>query len=281
MTGERVARDGASLVLYPNGPGWGGGRTLVFGRFSCKTAECGQALLEDICQSAKKQGYEAVIGPMDGDTWHTYRLVVESDGTAPFLMEPAQSAAALEAISRTGFEVINRYFSSRVSAKRPLDGAAQDQSGLKIDTWDGKDADAAFAEVHEVSCQAFAGNPFYQPISQEAFLDLYRPYIPMIRPNLIFFARDPDDSPQGFLFAIPNYQEGSNPPSVILKTYAGLARGVGRRLSNHFHQAARRLKFDTVIHALMHDDNVSAARSGALGAEVFRRYALFGRRLNG
>ncbi|MEM8792363.1 MAG: hypothetical protein AAGE80_12160 [Pseudomonadota bacterium] len=256
-------------------------RTLVFGKFGCASPVSGQALLDDVCRRAGRDGYEAVIGPMDGDTWHTYRLVIESEGSAPFLMEPPENAAAIEALDRSGFQIINRYFSARLPVEQVADGAIQEATDLRIDAWDGSNPDAFFAEVHDLSCQAFAGNPFYQPISRGAFLDLYRPYVPMMRPDLIFFARDASGSAQGFLFGIPNYLERPEPRSVILKTYAGIRRGVGSRLSAHFHSAARRLGFENVIHALIHDDNVSAARSEALGAEVFRRYALFGRRLNG
>lgn len=45
--------------------------------------------------------------------------------------------------------------------------------------------------------------------------------------------------------------------------------------------AADRLGYRDVVHALIHDDNISRQRSERLGATVFRRYALMGRRLNG
>jgi hypothetical protein len=48
-------------------------------------------------------------------------------------------------------------------------------------------------------------------------------------------------------------------------------------LSQAFHAAARRLGFRQVIHALMHDDNLSLRHSTRIGGTVFRRYALFGR----
>jgi hypothetical protein len=36
----------------------------------------------------RSHGIGRVLGPMDGDTWHSYRFVTESDGSAGFLLEP-------------------------------------------------------------------------------------------------------------------------------------------------------------------------------------------------
>ena len=57
-----------------------------------------------------------------------------------------------------------------------------------------------------------------------------------------------------------------------------MGKGREGRVSN-FWGNAKALGFETAIHALMHDDNLSAVRSGLNGADVFRRYALMGRAL--
>ncbi len=108
---------------------------------------------------------------------------------------------------------------------------------------------------------------------------MYRPVIPLLKQELILFARDATGTLVGFLFGIPNYSEGPEPASVILKTYASLQKGAGHWLSYQFYVNAKAMGFDTAIHALMHDDNVSAVRSGLNGADIIRRYALMGRAL--
>ncbi len=130
-----------------------------------------------------------------------------------------------------------------------------------------------------MSCQAFAENPFDKPISLPDFLAMYMPVVPMLKRELILFAHAEDDHLAGFLFGIPNYAEGQQPQSAILKTYASLQKGAGHALSARFYRAAKALGYRTAIHALMNDDNLSAMRSGMNGAKVFRRYALMGRRL--
>ena len=108
---------------------------------------------------------------------------------------------------------------------------------------------------------------------------MYLPVVPLLKQDLILFARDSTGALVGFLFGIPNYAEGPAPKSVILKTYASSQKGAGHWLSYQFYVNAKALGFETAIHALMHDDNLSAVRSGLNGADVFRRYALMGRAL--
>jgi len=103
--------------------------------------------------------------------------------------------------------------------------------------------------------------------------------MPLVDPRFVLFARDAGGALVGFLFGMPNRLKGAAPKAVILKTYASRVRGVGHVLADHFHRAARDAGFIDAIHALMHVDNVSLERSKRYSGEVFRRYALLGRRL--
>ena len=105
---------------------------------------------------------------------------------------------------------------------------------------------------------------------------MYMPMVPMLKRELIFFARRPDETLAGFLFGTPNYAEGPTPSSAILKTYASLEKGAGQHLAYAFHSAAFGAGYTSAIHALIHDDNLSALRSASEGADIFRRYGLFG-----
>lgn len=56
-------------------------------------------------------------------------------------------------------------------------------------------------------------------------------------------------------------------------------KGAGKHLAYTFHKAATSEGVHTAIHALIHEDNLSALRSASEGAVVFRRYGLFGLKL--
>lgn len=279
MTTEKLVDEGARLTLYRDAPAWDGQRTFAVGQFSCTNAGAGAALLTRAAAQARDEGAAAVIGPLDGDTWHSYRLIVESDGQPPFLMEPVGKPHDRGAFEAAGFAPISRYFSASVPTASLGRTDATPPDGLTVEPWDGSDPEALFAQVHALSCAAFYRNPFYKPIALADFLPMYLPFVPMMRRELVLFARDDAGTLVGFLFGMPNYAEGPQPTAAILKTYASLKKGAGHALSTRFHAAARDLGFSTVIHALIHDDNLSALRSGMEGATVFRRYALMGRRL--
>lgn len=282
MTDESMERPGAKAVIYRNAPSWEGRQTAAIGKFRCEDAASGATLLNDAASRLAAEGFGALIGPMDGDTWHSYRLVTETDGSKPFLMEPTSGAHDPAAFQSAGFNEIASYFSAHAPIDMALGNPPAPDKSITIQTWDGSDPEAHFSDVYDLSVQAFAQNLFYTPIARDAFLAMYMPFVPMLKKELILMASDTATGAlQGFLFGIPNYQEGMDTKTVVLKTYASLRPGVGHRLSHAFHTAAQAMGFETVIHALIHDDNRSADRSRKHGATIFRRYGLMGRVLDG
>lgn len=281
MNTETVKNNVAKVTIYYDAPDWKGQPAAALGDFSCKTARGGTEIIARAIDLVRAKGIRQVIGPMSGDTWHSYRFVSETDGSAPFLLEPTNKPHELEVFTSAGFEKISGYFSARVTLAEATRNSPPATTEFEVETWNGKNPERLFKQVFDLSAQAFAKNAFYKPISEADFLAMYMPIVPMIKKELIFFARHPDDSLAGFLFGIPNYAEGPNATSVILKTYASLSRGAGQHLAYAFHSAGLANGYETAIHALIHDDNLSAVRSAAEGAEIFRRYDLLGLRLNG
>jgi hypothetical protein len=275
---QNLKTDGASLTLYLDGPDWDGVPAATIGNVSFRDPEAGAVLLAEAIQTLRAAGRDRVLGPMDGTTWQRYRFVSETDGSPAFLLEPTNRPEEPAIFAAAGFAPVARYFSARMALAEANPAPPPPTDAFDIETWDGTDPDGLFREVFALSVASFARNAFFTPITEPEFLALYRPVVPLMVRDLIFLARRPDRSLAGYLFAIPNYAEGPKPASVILKTYASLERGAGRHLLYACHAAARTLGYQTIIHALIHDDNVSADRSHREGARIFRRYALLGRR---
>ena len=280
MTHETFRTEGASLTLHLDGPEWEGARAATIGGVAFRDAQAGAGLLAEALARVRAAGRDRVLGPMDGDTWHKYRFVSESDGSPPFLLEPTNRPGEPEVFAAAGFRPVARYFSAKMALAEidPTPPPATD--AFRIEAWDGENPEALIREVFALSAGAFSANAFYTPITEAAFVEMYRPVMPMMRRELIFFARRADGTLAGYLFAIPNYAEGLETKTVILKTYASLVPGAGRHLVHACHTTARALGFETVIHALIHDANRSAERSRREGATVFRRYELLGLRLD-
>jgi hypothetical protein len=191
------------------------------------------------------------------------------------MLEPQNPLHYVQAFDQSGLKIISRW----VSAIRPSDIPPSDSpspAGIRLRSFDLSRADEELARIHELSLEQFASNPFYVPISQQAFLDSYRPVLPAVVPDLVLVAENEAGELKAFLFALPNYSEGPNPRAVILKTYASKVKGGGSMLANAFHERARQRGFASVIHALMHETNLSARHSDRTGGKVFRRYALWG-----
>ncbi len=276
---EDIAIAGASCRLYRQAPSWEGRRTAAVGKFRCESADAGAALLEACAGRLAREGFQAFIGPMDGDTWHSYRVVTESDGSPPFLMEPVSGPQDRSAFAASGFAVLSEYVSTRTSLDAAIGPSPAAMDGVEVTPWDGGDAARLIGQLFALSAGAFAGNAFFKPLDQAGFLKLYEPVMPLIDRRFVLFARDRDGELAGFLFGLPNRLEGASPRTAILKTYASLKRGVGHLLADQFHRRAREAGFTHAIHALMHVDNISLERSKRYQGTVFRRYALTGRRL--
>lgn len=272
---DTISIPGAEVTLYRDAPLFEGQRTAAMGGFACETPELGARVIREAMTALKAEGFGAVLGPMDGNTWAKHRLVVESDGRAPFLMEPHNPPHYVDAFEQSGLKIVSRY----LSAVRPAEALHSDTlplPGLRLRTLDLSRAEAELTRIHAVSLEAFASNTFYQPIVLEDFLASYRPILPMIDPELVLLAEDEAGALKGFLFATPDFAEGAKPKTVILKTYASRAKGGGSMLAGAFYARAKAKGFTEVINALMHESNLSATHSGNQGSRIFRRYALWG-----
>ena len=272
---DKISIPGAEMTLYRDAPSLEGRRTAALGGFSCETPEAGARAIREAMAVLKAEGFEAVLGPMDGNTWAKHRLVVESDGRTPFLMEPSNPPHYVDAFEQSGLRIVSRYLSA-VRPAESLESSTAPPVGLRLRSLDMARAEAELARIHAVSLEAFASNTFYQPIALEAFLASYRPVLPMIDPELVLLAEDEAGALKGFLFATPDFAEGSKPKAVILKTYASRAKGGGSMLAGAFYERAKAKGFVEVINALMHESNLSATHSGNQGSRIFRRYALWG-----
>ena len=90
-----VAVDGGTTVArcslwWRQAPPLEGERTAAVGHFSASpgAAHAARALLEQGCRELQAQGATLAVGPMDGNTWRSYRLVSDAGQEPPFFLEP-------------------------------------------------------------------------------------------------------------------------------------------------------------------------------------------------
>ncbi len=199
------AIEGASCLIFRDAPSWEGRRTASIGRFRCDSARAGRDLLARAAADLATEGFEALIGPMDGDTWHSYRLVTESDGSPPFLMEPVSGAFDAEAFTAAGFAPLSGYVSTRTTLDAAIDCARGGFGHRCFGEAVGRQRRCGLVrQLYAMSAAAFRNNAFFKPLDEQGFLKLYEPVMPLVDPRFVLFARNEAGALIGFLFGMPD-----------------------------------------------------------------------------
>ena len=269
-----------------------GERLGVIGHFrAANTADASAvtAVLDAACCILKDAGCTLAIGPMDGNTWRSYRFLTWR-GTEPrFAFEPDQSDAWPVWWQQTGFSAHEQYWSALVTKLDGHDprldaaGARLTRAGVTIREIDLATFDEELPRIYAISEIAFRDNVLYTPLPQGEFLAMYKQVRPLLRPGLSFIA-ERAGAPVGFVFALPDLEQakrGAAVDTVVIKTLAVLPgrelAGLGKLLLERCQHAAHAAGFRRAVHALMHDGN--ASRNLGDDAVEIRRYTLFARRL--
>jgi GNAT superfamily N-acetyltransferase len=242
------------------------------------------ALLALACARLREAGCELAVGPVDGDTWHRYRLVTWSDGTPPFALEPWSPPGAVAPWERAGFAPLETYVSRRddALAERDLRAVALAErfraAGVTLRDLDPARFDEELTAIHALALRGFRGAPLYAPIAFDAFAALYRPLAARLDPRLCPVAEH-DGRVVGVLFAL---RDPNAPDTAVLKTIVRDTdrrfAGLGAVLTERARAAAHVLGATRAICALQHDGDV--AQSLCPRAVVFRRYAVFAKELS-
>jgi len=183
--------------------------------------EAAAALLAEGVRWLRETGAGTIIGPMDGDTWHRYRLNIgpispigpigslSPTGEPPFLLEPYNPPCYPALWEAAGFRVLETYASTWVdtaAVARRLEPRHREAlaAGYRLRPFAGLRFEDELAAIYQLSTQVFAGNFLYTEISEDDFIDLYAGSRALIDPGLIWFAVSPQGEDVGFLFAYPD-----------------------------------------------------------------------------
>jgi hypothetical protein len=269
---------------------YAGLRAGIIGRYSAAERDAAAVLLAHAVERLRLAGCRYAIGPMDGDTWHGYRLVTDAGSEPPFFLEPANPVGYVDDFRRGGFATIEGYHSTLVTDLGAPDPRAErlaarfSGDGVTVRTIEMERFEDEIGALHALSLRAFANNVLYRPVDAETALALYAPLRPCIDPRFCLIAEDAG-AIVGFVFAVPDVAQlrrTGTVDTVIVKTLARSPDrryvGLGVLLADMIRERIHAAGYRRAIHALMHDANVSAAQS-AKSARVVRRYALFGKEI--
>lgn len=254
----------------------------------------------------RQQSCRSIIGPMDGDTWHRYRVNVGPFDTPPFLLEPWNPPYYERLWRAAGFSELERYSSKRIGDIAPLlpklkgklDAAIA--AGYRFEAMDRRAMCRELERVYALSLEIFRDNFMYSQISRDEFLAMYDGAERLLEDDSSWFCVAPDGRDAGFIFAYPDRYAAvqlarrgvfgklrallhwNNVTAVNHKTLGVLPAhrrsGTGGALLYCAYDAALQRGWRIANHCLMRDDNPSQKMDAGEG-HVFRRYVLYTKEL--
>ena len=289
-----VARDGARVgarcsLWWRETPKIDGQHVGAIGHFAAHNNEAASVLLEEASRALARRGCVIAVGPMNGNTWRSYRLVTDPGTEPAFFMEPTNPTSWVAYFSTAGFAPLAYYFSGiNVSlatrdTRVPELQARFAEREVTLRSLRINDFESELQRIYRVAETAFMDNFLYTPISVAQFAAQYRASAAILEPELVIIAEQ-RGKPVGFCFSVPDVLEtkrASDHQTLILKTVAILPdraqfSGLGALMIDATHERASQRGFTRVIHALMHESNQSRQISER-SATTIRRYALFAR----
>jgi GNAT superfamily N-acetyltransferase len=264
-------------------------RVGTIGHYATANDATAKAMLTEAEKYVQEAGCTLMIGPMNGNTWRSYRFVTEQGDQPPFFLEPTNPPEWPTQFVRAGFVSLASYFSALNN-----DLARSDP---RMEAWEQRMANAGVAirsahsdlrqelqAIYEVSRIAFKKNFLYTELPEKDFAAMYEPVLARTRPELVLIAERHGQC-VGYLFAIPDLAQSARRESIdtfIIKTVAILPeselRGLGSLLVARAQQIGHGLGFRRCIHALMSENNISLNISRHY-ASIMRQYTLYSKDL--
>ena len=209
--GMAVAR--ASL-WWTDLPPWPDATLGYIGHYAAADGDAARALLGHAAGDLAARGCTLAVGPIDGSTWRSYRLVVEPGDRPPFFLEPHNPPDWPDHFRAAGFDTFATYTSALVDAIDPelpkVAAAATrlEAAGYRFRALDLSALERELHQLFEVSLAAFAANLLYAPIAEREFLAQYEALLPKVDPRLVLLAEH-DDRIVGYVFAVPDLLEAA------------------------------------------------------------------------
>ena len=287
-------------------------KTGFFGFFDCENdREVSGALFAAAAAWLKTRGMDSAVGPVNPSTNETCGMLSQGFDGPPMVMMPYNPPYYLELAEAAGFTKVKDLYAYKCLTATPFPErfdkilTRMNRDGkVTVHFADIKNIDAAIDEVKEIYNSAWEKNWGFVPMTADEMDDLAGALKPMLKPDYLFFARF-DGKPAGFVLMLPDFNialkkaRGALGPLTILpflyrfifklnrgrlltlgvkKEFRG--KGIELLLIKQAIQAAKKMggEYGEVSWTL--EDNVLINTPiEALGAELYRKYRLFEKKL--
>lgn len=262
-----------------------------------------QVVLEEAIQWLFDEGVDTILGPVDGDIWHGYRLNLGPREAPPCLLEPYNPDYYPVFWNDVGFDVrqsfLTKYGVNVGGAAEILEAPLNEarDAGYRFESFDPDRFDREIERIWRLTLGVLRGKELFTEISLSEFRDLYEGLNKIVDPELIWFARSPEGDDVAFVFAIPNYHRAvaamkrrpgvigrlaflweGRPATAALHTIGVVPEHRGNHLSyalaQRLYGRAHSRGYEAIYGLLIDEGNRSSKLGAGLG-ETIRRYALY------
>ncbi len=256
-------------------------RVGMIGHYS-SSGEGACAFLDYACRQLSAHGCTIAVGPIDGSTWRSYRLITSFGDEPRFFLEPDNPPEWVEHYTGSGFEPLAHYFSAinddltRTDPRVEQRAVRLAQAGITLRPIHAEAIEDDLRRIFTVSRIVFRDNLLYADPDEADLLETYRSLLGKMPLELILLAEHAGH-PVGFVFAVP---DGNEKRTLIIKTLAALPHrqyaGLGQMLLAEVMRRAHEMGFSRAIHALVRDSG-HLRRITDRYARSIREYTLFAR----
>ena len=267
-----------------------GSNTGAIGHYAATDAIYGEAVLQHACRELKRRRCAIAVGPLDGNTWRSYRFVTERSDAKPFFLEPDNPDEWPQHFGNVGFSTLSHYVSEinpDIANRQPELGSLRDKFadlGVQIDPVDVANPIDDMAGIYRVVCESFKKAFMYTPLDIDSYCSMYEPLLMQVDPRFMLVAKHAGEV-VGFILAPPDFlqlQYQHRMDAIVIKTVAVLPQkeysGLGRVLIVDLLKNAIDMGFTTAISALMQSENRSQEISSDCAGPM-RAYALYAKEL--
>jgi len=271
-------------------PGYTDESLGIIGHFYSDSADTTACLLENACNVLRQADCSLAVGPMDGNTWRSYRFISDRGDETSFFLEVNNFDAWPKEFMANGFTEMASYSSALTEDLTIKDARLTDvykkldAQGITVRSLDMDKFEAELSRIYELSIASFQDNFLYTPVDRDSFLAMYVKVKAYVQADLTLLAEH-EGKLVGYLFGIPDLlqkQRGEDIDTFIIKTVAVDPKyrggGLGGLLVGEAQSRASAMGYKRAIHALMYDANKSLNISSHY-AKIIRRYSLYCQRL--
>lgn len=267
--------------------------SCTFGGFMAEEKKEAMKLLQYAESVGCSKGAKYIVGPIDGNTWHSYRCSISNE-EKPFFMEDVTPLSYHKWFEQAGYHRDHSYYSSRsllneenrkfVEMMQPMKRLLGSK-GITIKNAEKYSIYDLMRIMYDISIVAFADNYYFEPISFGTFFEIFQKYKDIIVKKYFFIAYD-NGKPIGFLFCVPNHNDNKELKTIIFKTLGILPeyqkQNVGVGLVAHACKVAVDDGMKSVINAYYCKENkkiYDSINSLPIKAKVISEYATYRKEL--